>query len=230
MSELRFELKSCEQNFYMWCTVAFYTSMSLNLTFNYKKTPLSLCLNNYSKYLFEMETVCLDFFLLAAGSWSLVSDCALSKQRGIAPQPVWTARGAESSEGRFSRFPRTWQINSYSDWNTLSFNWSLGHLNFCLFFFFWNEPHKPQHMPAEMKNWEENIFPLAAAVATRLMGRKKTKTVKTQKSMPAISIVASQRFDCGFDSQQGVFVSARCFPSVTAWASSHGPQPSESAS
>lgn len=65
------------------CCILHFHSTSSDIQ-SEKKKILSLCLNNYSKYLFEMETVCLDFFLMAAKSWSLVSVCALSKPRGIA--------------------------------------------------------------------------------------------------------------------------------------------------
>lgn len=165
-----------------------------------------------------METVCLDFFLLAAGSWSLVSDCALSKQRGIAPQPVWTARGAESSEGRFSRFPRTWQINSYSDWNTLSFNWSLGHLNFCLFFFSEMNLTSRNTCRQKWKTGKKTYFPWLLLWRRGWWEEKKQKQSKLRKACQRLALSPRSAVIAGLTPSRGSLWVRGVFP---AWLRGH---------
>lgn len=178
-----------------------------------KKNTLSLCLNNNSKYLLEIKTVCLDFSLLAARSWSLVSVWARYRST-----PVWTARGAESSEGQFSRFLRTWQINSYSDWNTLSFNWSLGHLNFCSFFF-WNEPRKPQkHADGNEKMGRKHISPGCCSGDEADGKEREKKKAKLRKSSQRLALLPRSAAIVGLTPSKGSLWVCGVFP---AWLRGH---------
>lgn len=163
---------------------------------------------------------------MAARSLSLMSVCALSIQRGIAPRQSGEREEQNLARDDFLAHRGLDKKSSSTDWNTLSFNWSLGHLNFCLFFSEMNLRNR-NTCRQKWKTGKKTYFPRLLLWRRGWWEGKKSQNGPNSEKQPAISIVASQRCDGGCDSQWGVFVSVWCFPSVTAWASSHGPQSSK---